>query len=850
MKKYRRFTSSALAVMILLSICSTFSFPVSAQSRTVRSYYLGDANMSGTVNTADATCILKYSAQMIDLTETQLKLADVNKDEKVNTADASYILKIAAGMITLPDETVDVEDSETPEPTTEPTAEPTTEPTTEPTAEPTMEPTTEPTATPTAEPTTEPTATPTAEPTNEPTATPTAEPTMPPEGDESIVFEGDKIVTANAGCVVSGTEITITAAGEYKVTGTLNDGRIIVDVTKDDEVDFIFTDVNITCSYDAPVYVKSADKVKIALNDNNVITLSGGFASGSECKGAFHSNDDVTINGSGTLTVTAATGNGIHCKDDLKITAGTISVTANAGHALRGNDSVTIKNTANVTLQAGKDGIQTDNTEDEDKGFIEITTSGTVKIAAADDALQADRLITVKSATVNVVSAAKAFNSNGDITIAGGSVNVTKTSEDAMNAQGTLTVSGGEITVTEAGQDGMQGDAAVYVTDGTIRMLKTGAQITSDTSGKGIKSAALIDISDGTIDLTTYEDAIHCDGDIVLSGGEFTVKASAGDCIAADNTVVITGGTFNLTTTTQNADLSLKGIKGTTSVTISDAVMTINTTDDAIHSDGTVTVNSGILNLTSKDDGIHGDQYLYIHGGEITIPSSYEGLESANITISGGTTYLVASDDGINAADGSSSGGGFPGPGGPGGPGGGGPGGGGNSNCIITITGGTTVVNSNGDGIDSNGSITMTGGILAVSGATNNGNGALDYDGKFNMTGGTVIACGMRGMAQTVTSSNVSSVHFQTNSNQSGGAMLVVKDAGGNIVLAFRPAKQYNDIVIATDAFTANAQYDLYSGGTYSGGTDIGGWCSGGTYSGGTKKSTFKPSTSCPRYTY
>ena len=61
---------------------------------------MGDANDDGTVNTADAAYVLRYAADMIQLTDKQLSQANVNFDEGVNTADATLILKYAAGMIT------------------------------------------------------------------------------------------------------------------------------------------------------------------------------------------------------------------------------------------------------------------------------------------------------------------------------------------------------------------------------------------------------------------------------------------------------------------------------------------------------------------------------------------------------------------------------------------------------------------------------------------------------------------------------------------------------------------------------------------------------------------------------
>lgn len=39
-------------------------------------------------------------------------------------------------------------------------------------------------------------------------------------------------------------------------------------------------------------------------------------------------------------------------------------------------------------------------------------------------------------------------------------------------------------------------------------------------------------------------------------------------------------------------------------------------------------------------------------GGTVTITKSYEGFEAQNMTISGGTLHITASDDGLNAAGG------------------------------------------------------------------------------------------------------------------------------------------------------------------------------------------------------
>ena len=63
-------------------------------------YLYGDANGDDKINTADAVVILKYSAEMMALDETQIIRANVNFDDKVNTGDAVLILKYCVGIVT------------------------------------------------------------------------------------------------------------------------------------------------------------------------------------------------------------------------------------------------------------------------------------------------------------------------------------------------------------------------------------------------------------------------------------------------------------------------------------------------------------------------------------------------------------------------------------------------------------------------------------------------------------------------------------------------------------------------------------------------------------------------------
>jgi hypothetical protein len=175
-----------------------------------------------------------------------------------------------------------------------------------------------------------------------------------------IKLNGNFVVVDGNGASLDGRIVTITGAGVYEIQGVLNDGQIFVDTQDAETVTLILNDANITNNTSAPIYVANADKVVITLADGtqNVMTDATTYYypdEDDEPNAAIFSNDDLTINGSGALTVNANYNNGIASDDDLKIFSGTITV--NAIHdGIKGKDSVSIKDGV-ITVNAGADGI-------------------------------------------------------------------------------------------------------------------------------------------------------------------------------------------------------------------------------------------------------------------------------------------------------------------------------------------------------------------------------------------------------------------------------------------------------------------------------------------------------------
>ncbi len=401
-------------------------------------------------------------------------------------------------------------------------------------------------------------------------------------GATTIALSGQSATSTGTGAEVTDGMVTITAGGTYVVTGTMTEGRILVNAPKE-EVTLVLQDAAITCSTGSPLYVYKSKATTLYLPEGTASTLTDGTdytfsdsyssAEEEEPNACLYSKSDLIIAGSGSLTVNANYNNGITGKDTLFIQKASVTVTA-VNHGINGKDSLTIKD-ADITVTSGGDALRSTNDSDTTLGYLVITGSA-LKLTAGEDGIQAETTLTISGGTATVTTAggagqsisddtsAKGLKAGTQVTVTGGTFQL-NCCDDAIHSNGDVTISGGSFTIA-TGDDGMHADDTLSISNGTIditrsyeglegaKVLISGGKISIVASDDGINAAGGSDQS-GSGGFGFVPDAFGGSGDylIRISGGVVTVNAS-GDGIDSNGDIEVTGGELYISGPTSNGD--------------------------------------------------------------------------------------------------------------------------------------------------------------------------------------------------------------------------------------------------------------------------------------------------------
>ena len=459
-----------------------------------------------------------------------------------------------------------------------------------------------------------------------------------------VTLSGDGIIGETDGVAINGQTVTITAEGTYIFSGTLSEGQIVVDADNA-KVQIVFDNVDITCASSAAVYVKSAEKVFVTLAEGAQNTLRNTdeyvAIDDNNIDAVIFAKSDLTLNGTGSLTIVSAEGHGIVSKDDLKITGGTYDITA-AGHALSGKDSVRIAD-GTFILTAEKDGIHAENADDEEKGYIYIA-DGDFTITSDGDGMDASNIVQIEDGTFDITAGSGAANSQktheSDMPGGGMSQNIERPDGESMPQMGekpdeeSMSQMGEKPDEESMPQMGEKPDGENMPQDTTTDE--------SGTSTKGIKAGGGMYLNGGTYQIDSADDSIHSNANITIADGTYTL-ATGDDGVHADDALIVNGGTITVTE-------SYEGLEGLT-VTINDGTIDITASDDGINAaGGEMELNGGYIHILAGGDGVDSNGDLTINGGEIYIDGPSDNGNSAidygdrsSAYVNGGTLVAIGS---------------------------------------------------------------------------------------------------------------------------------------------------------------------------------------------------------------
>jgi len=415
---------------------------------------------------------------------------------------------------------------------------------------------------------------------------------------ELVKFTTNGVSYSGSNATVNGNIITITAGGSYVVSGTCKDGQILVNT--EDFVQIVLDNANITCQKSAPIYVQNADKVVVTLAAGSINTLSdtSSFtytdATAEEPNATIFSKDDLTFNGTGSLTVHANFNNAIQSKDKLKFVQGTYTINS-VDDGIKGKDLVGICG-GTFTIKTAGDGIKSTN-EETDAGLVEIT-GGNITIDATKDGIQAENYIDIQGGILN-------------ITTNGGTVNAPQHTDDMGGGGWGFGGSGSATTSSTESAKGLKSNIATIIAGGTL---------TFNTSEDAVHGDNIVYMDGGVINIAAGDDGVHADSYLVIDDGVINMTASY-EGLEAPN-IYVNGGEHNITA----SDDGVNGNGLNAYVKFTGGTVVIDASGDGLDSNGNIDMTGGVVLVSGPTNGGNGaldyDQTFCITGGILVAAGS------------------------------------------------------------------------------------------------------------------------------------------------------------------------------------------------------------------------------------
>jgi hypothetical protein len=366
---------------------------------------------------------------------------------------------------------------------------------------------------------------------------------------EVTVTLADGASSGGAGVTVDGDTVTIAAPGSYRLTGTLTDGQLVVASEGDGIVRLILDGVSVTSGASAALAIMEADEAVVVLDEGTVNELTDAetyvypSADVTEPDAALFSNDDLTIAGTGALTVTGRAGDAIKSDDGLVIVDGALTIVATDDGITA--DEYTVISSGTLTITAGGDGIKATVDDDPTLGWIRVD-GGVIAVTSGSDAFDGTSAVIVQ---------------DGSLTIAA--------EDDGIHAEARLEVHGGTIDVISS-YEGLEG-TEIVITDGAITVVAEddGLNVAGGDAAAGGRGGGdsaqdgwFVEMSGGTLAIDAEGDGFDSNGSATLTGGTVWVDGPTasmngaidvnGELLVSD-AILVAVGTSRMAETTSEA---------------------------------------------------------------------------------------------------------------------------------------------------------------------------------------------------------------------------------------------------------------------------------------------------------
>ncbi len=471
--------------------------------------------------------------------------------------------------------------------------------------------------------------------------------------DESIAvpiqLTGETADCASDAVSIDGARVTLLDEGTYLVTGTLTDGQIVVDADETDKLQIVLAGADITCADSAAIYSKNADKVFLSLAEGteNALTNGGSYTAIDEnnIDSVVFSKTDLTLNGSGSLTINAQAGHGVVSKDELTITGGSYTLTA-AEHGMTGKDSLAVAG-GDFTITSGQDALHAENADDTASGILYVA-DGTFTISAQGDAVSASGALQVDAGTFHLTTGegSASVTMPAEDNFGPGGMGGGPGGQDGTRPQGDLPAQGrtppvqpdrnnsGQPSELPAQQSGEEPASAA----GTAEVTDTAED---NVSQKGVKAEGTLCINGGTFIVDSADDCLHSGGALTVTSGNFTLS-SGDDAVHSDGAVTLRAGEFSI-------PYCYEGIEGL-SIVVDGGNFDITAHDDGFNAAGGA--DSSGFGGRGDQFAVSEDSFIAVNRGTITIVSDGDCMDSNGaLTINGGTLDLTCNGNGNTALD-------------------------------------------------------------------------------------------------------------------------------------------------------------------------------------------------------